>query len=120
MKAPPDLGIRMGRYGHGKRNSIADLGVKVGHSTIIEGEDIRTGVTLLLPPVRNPPYEERLFAGGVYTFNGFSKPIGFVQIEELGYLETPIALTSTLNGYRVADALVSLWAGGANPRSHLG
>lgn len=113
MKAP-DLGIRMGRYGHGKRNSIADLGVKVGHSTIIEGEDIRTGVTLLLPPVRNP-YEERLFAG-VYTFNGFSKPIGFVQIEELGYLETPIALTSTLNGYRVADALVSLWAG-ENPEA---
>ena len=107
MKAP-ELGIRIGRYERGRRNSIADLGVRVGHSTIIEGEDIRTGVTVILPPVENP-YSERLFAG-VYTFNGFSKPIGFVQVEELGYIETPIALTSTLNGYRVADALVSLWA----------
>ncbi len=107
MKAP-ELGIRIGRYDHGRRNSIADLGVKVGHSTIIEGDDVRTGVTVLLPPVENP-YRERLFAG-VYTFNGFSKPIGFVQVEELGYIETPVALTSTLNGYRVADALVSLWA----------
>ena len=107
MKAP-ELGIRIGRYDHGRRNSIADLGVKVGHSTIIEGDDVRTGVTVLLPPVENP-YRERLFAG-IYTFNGFSKPIGFVQVEELGYIETPVALTSTLNGYRVADALVSLWA----------
>ncbi|NJE09547.1 P1 family peptidase [Thermococcus sp. MAR1] len=107
MKAP-ELGIRIGRYEHGRRNSIADLGVKVGNSTIIEGDDIRTGVTVLVPPVGNP-FRERLFAG-VYTFNGFSKPIGFIQVEELGYLETPIALTSTLNGYRVADALISLWA----------
>ena len=113
MKAP-DLGIKIGRYDHGKRNSIADVGVRVGHSTIIEGEDVRTGVTILVPPVKNP-YRERLFAG-VYTFNGFSKPIGFVQVEELGYIETPIALTSTLNGYRVADALISLWAG-QNPDS---
>ena len=106
MKAP-ELGIGVGRYEHGERNSIADLGVKVGHSTIIKGDDIRTGVTVLLPPVKNP-YKERLFAG-VYTFNGFSKPIGFIQVEELGYIETPIALTSTLNGYRVADALIDLW-----------
>ncbi len=104
----PELGIKVGRYEHGKRNSMADLGIRVGHSTVIEGNDVRTGVTVLLPPVRNP-YTERLFAG-VYTFNGFSKPIGFVQIEELGYIETPVALTGTLNGYRVADALVTLWA----------
>ena len=107
MKAP-ELGIRIGRYEHGRRNSIADLGVRVGHATLVEGDDIRTGVTVLLPPVENP-YRERLFAG-VYTFNGFSKPIGFTQIEELGYIETPVALTSTLNGYKVADALVTLWA----------
>ena len=107
MKAP-ELGIKIGRYARGKRNSIADLGVKVGHSTIIEGEDIRTGVTVLLPPVKNP-YEERLFSA-TFVMNGFSKPIGFTQVEELGYIETPVALTSTLSGYTVADALIDLWA----------
>ncbi len=53
MKAP-DLGIRIGLHEPGKRNSIADLGVKVGHTTLIEGDDVRTGVTVVLPPVKNP------------------------------------------------------------------
>ncbi|ANF22753.1 P1 family peptidase [Thermococcus piezophilus] len=103
MKAP-ELGIKIGSYAHGKRNSIADLGVKVGHSTIIEGDSIRTGVTVLLPPVKNP-YKERLFAS-TFVMNGFSKPIGFVQVNELGYMETPIALTNTLAVYTVANAMV--------------
>ncbi|KUH31247.1 aminopeptidase [Thermococcus celericrescens] len=103
MKAP-ELGIKIGLHPHGKRNSIADLGVKVGHSTIIEGDDIRTGVTVLLPPVKNP-YRERLFAS-TFVMNGFSKPIGFVQVDELGYIETPIALTNTLSVYTVASAVV--------------
>ncbi|NJE61531.1 P1 family peptidase [Thermococcus sp. 21S7] len=103
MKAP-ELGIRIGLHPHGKRNSIADLGVKVGHSTIIDGDDIRTGVTVLLPPVKNP-YRERLFAS-TFVMNGFSKPIGFVQVDELGYIETPIALTNTLSVYTVANAMV--------------
>ena len=103
MKAP-ELGIKIGVFEHGKRNSIADLGVKVGHATLIEGEDVRTGVTVLLPPVENP-YRERLFAS-TFVMNGFSKPIGFVQINELGYIETPIALTNTLSVYTVASAMV--------------
>jgi len=103
MKAP-ELGIKIGLYEHGKRNSIADLGVKVGHVTLIEGDDVRTGVTVLLPPVENP-YKERLFAW-TFVMNGFSKPIGFVQVDELGYIETPIALTNTLSVYTVASAVV--------------
>ncbi|ASJ08494.1 aminopeptidase [Thermococcus siculi] len=100
----PELGIKIGRYEHGRRNSIADLGVKVGHRTLVEGDDVRTGVTVLLPPVKNP-YRERLFAS-TFVMNGFSKPIGFVQVEELGYIETPIALTNTLSVYTVANAVV--------------
>lgn len=103
MKAP-ELGIKIGLYEHGELNSIADLDVKVGHSTLIEGENIRTGVTVLLPPVRNP-YREKLFAS-TFVMNGFSKPIGFVQVDELGYIETPIALTNTLSVYTVANAMV--------------
>ena len=103
MKAP-ELGIKIGLYEHGERNSIADLDVKVGHSTLIEGNDIRTGVTVLLPPVENP-YRERLFSA-TFVMNGFSKPIGFVQVDELGYIETPIALTNTLSVYTVANAMV--------------
>jgi len=103
MKAP-ELGINIGIHPHGKRNSIADLDVKVGHSTVIEGDDVRTGVTVLLPPVKNP-YRERLFAA-TFVMNGFSKPIGFVQVNELGYIETPIALTNTLSVYTVASAVV--------------
>ncbi len=104
MKAPPDLGIRIGIHEPGKRNSIADLGVKVGHKTLIEGDDVRTGVTVVLPPVKNP-FRERLFAS-TFVMNGFSKPIGFVQVDELGYIETPIALTNTLSVYTVASAVV--------------
>ncbi|MDV3104400.1 DmpA family aminopeptidase [Thermococcus waiotapuensis] len=103
MKAP-ELGIRIGLHEHGERNSIADLGVMVGHTTLIEGENIRTGVTVLLPPVKNP-YRERLFAS-TFVMNGFSKPIGFVQVNEIGYIETPIALTNTLSVYTVANAMV--------------
>ncbi len=103
MKAP-EVGIKIGLYEHGRRNSIADLGVRVGHKTLIEGENIRTGVTVLLPPVENP-YRERLFSA-TFVMNGFSKPIGFVQVEELGYIETPIALTNTLSVYTVANAMV--------------
>ena len=103
MKAP-ELGIKIGLYEHGERNSIADLDVKVGHSTLIEGEEVRTGVTVLLPPVRDP-YRERLFSA-TFVMNGFSKPIGFVQVDELGYIETPIALTNTLSVYTVANAMV--------------
>jgi D-aminopeptidase len=99
----------------GAHNAITDVpGVAVGHTTVIEGEGewqpgrgpFRTGVTLVLPHTGNL-YEEKVPAA-VYTINGFGKPVGFEQIRELGNIETPIALTGTLNAPRVADALITL------------
>lgn len=98
----------------GKQNSITDVGgVAVGHETIIAGTGgwqpgmgpFRTGVTVILPHQGNL-YEDKVPAA-VHTINGFGKVIGFEQVRELGNLETPIALTSTLNAPRVADALIS-------------
>ena len=114
-----ELGIYESALPPGPRNAISDVaGVTVGHATLIAGEDAagpdwqpghgpyRTGVTLILPHGGNL-YEEPVVAA-VHTINGFGKPIGFEQVRELGLLETPIALTGTLNGPRVADALISL------------
>jgi len=99
----------------GPFNSITDVtGVKVGHNTLIEGDGewrsgegpYRTGVTLVIPHQGNL-YEEKVPAA-VHTINGFGKVAGFEQVRELGSLETPIALTGTLNVPRVADALISM------------
>lgn len=111
MKAP-DLGIKIGFYEHGKRNSITDVkGIKVGHVTLIRGEGklipgkgpVRTGVTVVLPHEGNI-FKEKLLAN-VFVMNGYAKPVGLTQIRELGTIETPIALTNTLSVYTVADAL---------------
>jgi D-aminopeptidase len=97
----------------GPRNSIADVeGVRVGHVTLYEGSGplvpgrgpVRTGVTVVLPHGGNV-YREKVPAAAV-VFNGFTKAVGLVQVEELGVLETPIALTNTLNVGLVADGLV--------------
>lgn len=99
----------------GVHNAITDVtGVTVGHYTLIEGEGelrpgrgpFRTGVTIILPHSGNL-YEEKVSAA-VYAINGFGKMAGFEQVRELGNLETPIALTGTLNVPRVADALITL------------
>ncbi len=99
----------------GPQNAITDVnGVAIGHYTLIEGEGawqpgngpFRTGVTVILPHTGNL-YLEKVPAA-VNTINGFGKPMGFEQVRELGHLETPIALTSTLNVPRVVDALMSL------------
>jgi D-aminopeptidase len=99
----------------GPNNAITDvLGVKVGHFTLFEGEGewrpgrgpFRTGVTVILPHGGNI-YEDKVPAA-VHTINGFGKVAGFEQVKELGQIETPIALTGTLNVPRVADALISL------------
>lgn len=111
MKAP-DLGIKIGFYEHGKRNSITDVkGIKVGHVTLIRGEGklipgkgpVRTGVTVILPHEGNIFKEKPL--ANVFVMNGYAKPVGLTQIRELGTIETPIALTNTLSVYTVADAL---------------
>jgi hypothetical protein len=101
-----DLGIKVGVLPPGPLNSITDVaGVKVGHTTLIKGEDIRTGVTAILPHGGNL-FREKV-PGGVFVGNAFGKLIGSTQVNELGEIETPILLTSTLSTPRVADALIS-------------
>jgi D-aminopeptidase len=98
-----DYGISVGRMQPGKRNKITDVpGVKVGHATIKNVEN-HTGVTVILPGEDNPFAKK--YTAASYVHNGFGKSAGLVQIEELGTLETPIALTNTLNVGLVWDAV---------------
>src|SRR5437773_948959 len=100
-----DLGVVIGTLPPGPLNAITDVaGVRVGHATLVRGDNIRTGVTAILPHGGNL-FRERV-AAGVFVGNGFGKITGTTQIEELGEIETPILLTSTLNVPRVADALL--------------
>lgn len=100
-----ELGINPGILTPGKWNAITDVkGVSVGHKTLIEGDSIRTGVTVILPHQENI-FQQKVPAA-VYVGNGFGKAIGFTQIEELGNIETPIALTNTLNSFLVANHLI--------------
>jgi D-aminopeptidase len=100
-----DLGVTIGTMPTGPLNAITDVdGVRVGHTTIVRGENVRTGVTVILP------HSDNLFQskvpGAVYVGNGFGKIAGTTQVEELGEIETPILLTSTLSVPRVADAVI--------------
>ncbi len=99
-------------------NSITDVkGVGVGHSTLIRGDDIRTGVTAIVPHQGNP-YEEKATAA-VDLFNAYGKATGLPQIMLEGTIETPILLTETLNTWRAADSVLDYYEeryGGA-PRS---
>ena len=98
--------LRVGRMEHGERNLITDVpGVRVGHCTVDRG-NCHTGVTVVLPPTENP-FVEKMTAAA-FVWNGFGKSQGLVQVEELGTLETPVALTNTLNVGKVHDALVSV------------
>lgn len=98
----------------GPLNALTDVaGVRVGHATVIHDEGpARTGVTVILPHGGNP-YRLKTRAA-VHTINGYGKAFGFEQVRELGLLESPIALTNTLNVGLVADALLR-WAIGLNP-----
>jgi D-aminopeptidase len=99
-----DFGIQIGRLPTGPGNKITDVpGVLVGHCTIDEAPH-HTGVTVILPAGGNI-FAHKLVAAG-YIHNGFGKTCGLPQVQELGTLETPIALTNTLNVGLVADALV--------------
>lgn len=101
-----DLGIAPGVFGPGPSNAITDVaGVKVGQITRIEGDDIRTGVTAIVPHGGNV-FQDKVPAG-VAVANGFGKLTGTTQILELGEIETPIVLTNTLSVWRAADALVT-------------
>ena len=108
------LGWKCGSYEPGQKNAITDIpGVKVGHKTIIKEEGdlipgegpIRTGVTTILPHNGNV-FKEKVPAG-VFVANGYGKATGITQILETGVIETPIAITNTLNVGLVFDALVS-------------
>lgn len=101
-----DLGLKVGVLPSGPLNAITDVaGVEVGHITIVQGDDVRTGVTAILPHPGNL-YREKV-PGAVFVGNGFGKLVGTTQIEEMGDIETPILLTSTTSVPRVADALIS-------------
>jgi D-aminopeptidase len=99
------LGIAPGILPIGPLNAITDVpGVLVGHSTLVRGDNVRTGVTAVLPHPGNL-FREKVPAA-IFVGNGFGKLTGSTQVNELGEIETPILLTSTLNVPRVADALL--------------
>jgi len=101
-----DLGLKVGVLPSGTLDAITDVaGVAVGHTTIIRGENVRTGVTAIAPHSGNL-FREKV-PGGVFVGNGFGKLAGSTQVEEMGDIETPILLTSTTSVPRVADALIS-------------
>jgi D-aminopeptidase len=90
----------------GRLDAITDVdGVEVGHTTITQGDDVRTGVTAILPHPGNL-YREKV-PGAVFVGNGFGKLAGSTQVDEMGDIETPILLTSTTSVPRVADDVIS-------------
>jgi D-aminopeptidase len=100
-----EVGVAPGILSPGPLNAITDVaGVRVGQTTVIKGENVRTGVTVILPHGGNL-FREKV-PGAVFVGNGFGKLMGVTQVRELGEIESPIALTSTLNVPRVADALI--------------
>src|SRR5919206_4729613 len=101
-----ELGIRPGIFTPGAHNAITDVGgVRVGHTTVVRGDSVRTGVTAIVPHAGNL-FLERVPAA-LYVGNGFGKLVGATQLAELGELETPIVLTCTLCVWRAADAMVA-------------
>jgi D-aminopeptidase len=100
-----DLGVEPGIFPAGPLNAITDVeGVRVGHRTLIRDESVRTGVTAILPHGGN--LFQRKTPAAVYVGNGFGKAAGFLQVQELGNLETPIVLTSTLSVGTAIEAVV--------------
>jgi D-aminopeptidase len=101
-----DLGLKVGILPAGPLDAITDVaGVEIGHTTIIRGSDLHTGVTAILPHPGNL-YREKV-PGAIFVGNGFGKLTGSTQVDEMGDIETPIVLTSTTSVPRVADALIS-------------
>jgi D-aminopeptidase len=108
-----EFGVELGVMEPGRNNSITDVdGVGVGHSTLIRGDDIRTGVTAIVPHQGNP-FEEKVTAA-VDLFNAFGKATGLPQIMLEGVIETPVLLTETLNTWRVADSVLDYFEEGLN------
>ena len=100
-----DVGIAPGVFPPGPLNAITDVAdVRVGHTTIVEGDSVRTGVTAIVPHGGNV-FQEKV-AGAVFVGNAFGKLAGSTQVAELGTIETPIVLTNTLSVGVAVDALV--------------
>ena len=101
-----ELGIAPGTLPTGALNAITDVaGVRVGQTTVMRGDSVRTGVTAILPHGGNP-FLDRVPAA-IHVGNGFGKLLGATQVAELGELETPILLTCTLCVWKAADAMVA-------------
>ena len=100
-----DLGIVPGSLPPGQYNAITDVpGVRVGHTTLVDGTDIRTGVTAI---VHDRLTGSQTLSAGLAVGNGYGKIVGTTQVSELGVIETPVVLTATMCTFRAADALVS-------------
>src|SRR5690606_24333390 len=99
-----EIGLVTGNFSPGEHNAITDVrGVQVGHATVIEGDDVRTGVTAIIPAPGN--LYTRPVPAAVHVGNGYGKLTGVSQVGELGALETPILLTCTLCVWSAAEAL---------------
>src|SRR5437016_9073654 len=105
-----EAGVIVGVLQPGPLNAITDVGgVTVGHTTLIRGDNVRTGVTAILPHNGNL-FREKV-PGAVFIGNAVGKLAGSTQVNELGEISHPILLTSTLNVPRVADALIDYMLG---------
>ena len=104
-KRAREYGVKIGVLPTGKHNAITDVkGVTVGHTTLVQGENIRTGATAILPHDGNI-FQQKVPAA-VYVGNGFGKLAGTTQVQELGNLETPIILTNTLGVGTAMNAVI--------------
>lgn len=100
-----EIGLVPGVFAPGPLNAITDVsGVSVGHATLIEGDAVRTGVTVVVPHAGNV-FQDKV-PGAVFVGNAFGKLAGSTQVDELGTIETPIALTNTLSVGVAMDGLV--------------
>jgi len=105
-----DIGLAPGVLPPGPLNAITDVGgVRVGQVTLIEGDSIRTGVTAILPHGGNL-FQEKVPAA-IHIGNAFGKLVGATQVQELGYIETPIVLTNTLSVWDAAGGVVTYMLG---------
>lgn len=101
-----DLGVAPGVFEPGRDNAITDVaGVLVGHTTVVEGDNVRTGVTAILPHGGNL-FQDKV-AGAVFVGNAFGKLAGSTQVRELGTIETPIVLTNTLSVGTAVESVVA-------------
>ncbi|MET7573293.1 P1 family peptidase [Streptomyces sp. NPDC005492] len=99
-----ELGLGVGELPTGPHNAITDVpGIRVGHTTLIQPPRVHSGVTAIVPDGVGP---NTPLPAGVFVGNGYGKLLGATQLAELGAIETPLLLTSTLSAFRVADALV--------------